>query len=107
MNPIDKQVEILNKLTQLMHDSTNGVYEEMQCNFEYEPYDGGWSVGSRFSFVRQGTTVSELLDDPDDTASDLVHELHEVMKKHTGGDWKSFVLSVDPTGKAHTKFAYP
>ncbi len=103
---IEQQVKILNSLTQIMHDSAGGNYDEMYCEFEYEAYDGGWSVGSKYSFILGGVTVSELLDDPEDNASDFVHELHELMKSHTGGDWKKFVLSIDPNGKANTKFIY-
>ena len=36
----------------------------------------------------------------------LIRELHEVMKVHTGGDWKEFILTLDENGKAHTKFIY-
>ncbi|MGH8383469.1 hypothetical protein [Pseudomonas sp.] len=103
---IEQQVEALNALTQIMHDSACGQYEEMRCEFEYEDYDGGWSVSSKYSFVRNGLSVSDLLDDPEDRASDFVHELHRLMKSHTGGDWKKFVLSIDPSGKANTKFIY-
>lgn len=103
---IEQQVNVLNEITQIMHDSARGWYEEMRCEFDYEVYDGGWSVGSKYSFVRNGVPVSELLDDPRDKISDLVHQLHELMKFHTGGDWKSFVLAVDPSGKAKTNFTY-
>lgn len=103
---IEQQVEVLNALTQIMHDSACGQYEEMHCEFEYEIYDGGWSVGSKYAFVRDGLSVSELLDDPENRASGLVHKLHELMKLHTGGDWKKFVLSIGSDGKASTKFTY-
>ena len=103
---IEQQVEVLNGITQIMHDSAHGKYEEMRCEFEHGVYPGRWSVGSKYSFVRNGLSVSELLDDPQDRASDLVHQLHELMKSHTGGDWKSFVLAVDPSGNAKTNFAY-
>jgi hypothetical protein len=103
---IEQQVEVLNGITQIMHDSARGQCEEMRCEFEYEVYEGGWSVGSKYSFVRNGLSVSEFLDDPEDRASGLVHRLHELMKSNTGGDWKSFVLAVDPSGKAKTNFTY-
>lgn len=102
----EHQVEVLNELTQIMHDSARGQYEEMRCEFEYEVYEGGWSVGSKYSFIRNGLSVSEFLDDPDDKASGFVHKLHELMKYQTGGDWKGFVLSIDSSGKANTKFTY-
>lgn len=103
---IEQQVQVLNALTQIMHDSANGPYEEIRCEFEYEVYDGGWSVGSKYSFVRDGLFFSELLDDPEDRASSHVHKLHELMRSHTGGDWRKFVLVIDPSGKANTKFTY-
>lgn len=103
---IEQQVDVLRALTQIMHDSASGQYDEMRCEFDYEVYDGGWSVGSKYSFVRDGLFVSELLDDPEDEASSLVHKLHALMTSHTGGDWTKFVLAIDPTGKATTQFAY-
>lgn len=103
---IELQVQILNALTQIMHDSAKGAYEEICCEFEYEVYDGGWSVGSKYSLVRDGLFVSEYLDDSDDRVSSLVHKLHELMKSHTGGDWKKFVLTSTADGKANTKFTY-
>ncbi len=103
---IEEQVRVLSSLTQIMHDSAGGKYDTMCCEFEYEEYDGGWSVGSKYSFVRGGANVIALLDDPEDSASYFVRELHELMKSHTKGVWKKFVLSIDPNGKAHTKFIY-
>lgn len=103
---IEQQVEVLNALTQIMHDSAHGQYEEMCCEFEYEVYDGGWSVGSKYSFIRHGISVSELLDDPEDRASGFVHKLHELIKSQTGGNWKKIVLAIEPSGKANTKFIY-
>lgn len=103
---IEKQMEILRKITKIMHTPRRGGYDEMRCEFDYEAYEGGWSVRSKYSLVRGGVLVSDFLDDLKDTSSDLVHQLHELMKSHTGGDWKSFVLSVDSSGKANTKFVY-
>lgn len=103
---IEKQVEILNQIVQVMHNSAASNYEEMSCEFDYEVYEGGWSVGAKFSFVRDAVMVSDFLDDPDDRVSDLVHQLHGLMKAHTGGDWTRCVLSVGRDGKAKTNFTY-
>jgi len=102
---IDQQVEALNQIVQIMHDSAGGPYEGLRCEFDYETYDGGWSVGSAYSFIRDGVSVGARLDDPH-RASDLVGELHRLMLEHTGGDWREFILSVDADGRAHTKFEY-
>jgi len=103
---IEKQVEILNQITQVMHDSAESIYQEMRCKFDYFVDDGDWSVDSEFSFVRNGDVQRAVLTDPTGGVYRNVHQLHELMKSHTGGDWKSFVLAVDPSGKAKTNFTY-
>ncbi|PYC35715.1 hypothetical protein DMX05_21380 [Pseudomonas soli] len=103
---IEQQVEILSELVQIMHDSADGAYDSLCCEFDHEAYEGGWSVGSAYAFVRDGVSVSKILADPDDRASDLVNQLHQVMQAHTGGDWSKFLLSVDGEGRANTKFTY-
>lgn len=103
---IEQQVESLNKITQVLHDSANGDYEEMGCQFEYFVDDGDWSVDSEFWFVRAGNRRRAHLNDPTGNVYRLVHQLHELMKAHTGGDWNQFVLAVDTNGKATSKFRY-
>ena len=103
---IQQQVEVLNKITQVMHESADFDYEEMTCRFDYYIDDGEWSVDSEFSFVRKGTLHRARLNDPTGGVYRFVHQLHELMKDHTGGDWRSFILTLDATGKAHTKFVY-
>lgn len=103
---IQDQVEVLNKITQVMHESAEFNYEEMACRFDYYIDDGEWSVDSAFSFIREGTLHRARLNDPTGNVYRFVHQLHELMEAHTGGDWKSLVLTVDATGRARTKFAY-
>ncbi len=103
---IEKQVEILNQITQVMHDSAAPSYEEMRCEFDYFVAEGDWSIGSEFSFVRNGEVHRTVLDDATGDIHQKVYQLHELMKAHTGGDWKSFVLAVDRNGKATTNFTY-
>lgn len=103
---IEKQVEILKQITQIMYDSAESSCDEMLCKFDYFMDDGDWSVASEFAFVRNTTSHRCLLNDPTGSIYGLVHQLHELMKAHTGGDWKSFVLTVDTSGKAKTKFTY-
>lgn len=103
---IEQQVEILSELVQIMHDSADGAYDSLCCEFDYEVYEDGWSVGYKYAFVHDGVSVSEILADPDRRVSDLVKQLHQVMQSHTGGDWSKFLLSVDGEGRANTKFTY-
>ena len=46
---IQEQVEVLNKITQVMHDSAEFNHEEMVCRFDYYIEAGGWSVDSEFA----------------------------------------------------------
>ena len=36
----------------------------------------------------------------------LVKELHSLMEEKAVGNWKEFKLTLDESGKAHTKFIY-
>ena len=74
---IEKQVEILNQITQIMNDSAGSIYEEMHCKFSYFIDEDDWSVDSEFSVVRSG-------------------ELHRAF----------LALAVDSSGKAKTNFTY-
>jgi hypothetical protein len=101
-----EQAEILSQISQVMHDSAETNYEEMHCRFEYFVDQGDWSVDSEFSFVRNGDLYRSLLNEHSGEVYKLVHQLHQRMMAHTGGNWKSFELTVDATGRAHTEFAY-
>lgn len=103
---IEEQVHILELISQIMHDSADGQYEELNCRFEYKTYEGGWSVGTEYSYVRDGLYFSEHMNDVEGQIPSYVHKLHELMKSHTGGDWKNFLLTIDSSGKANTKFKY-
>jgi hypothetical protein len=105
LNPIDKQVEILNKLAGVMMRSPDTDYESLTCRFEVSIKDE--SVGQEFSFKKDGEQISGLLDDPDWAVMDWVFDLHNEMNAHTGGDWIAFTLTIDGDGKATTKFEYP
>lgn len=103
---IQAQIEIINEITQIMNDSAESSYEEMRCKFDYFFEGGDWSIGSEFSFVRKGELHRTVLADTTGEVYRKVYQLHELMKAHTGGDWKSFVLAVDQNGKAKTNFTY-
>lgn len=105
LNPIDKQVEILNKLAGVMMRSPETGYDSLTCRFEVSIEDG--SVGQEFSYTKGGKKISSLLDDPDWEVMDWVFNLHKEMKAHTGGNWTAFILTIGEDGKATTKFEYP
>ena len=105
MNPIEKQVEIINNLAAVMQQSADADCETLVCRFEVEAEDE--AVDQAFSFVKNGKTVSAFLDDPDWVVTDWVLDLYKEMKSHTGGNWTAFTLTIGGDGKASTRFEYP
>ncbi|WOS40861.1 immunity protein YezG family protein [Xanthomonas rydalmerensis] len=103
---MEREIYILNEIVQLMHDSAPDGYEEAICEFSYEKYEDSWSVGSKYSFVRDGVSFSELLDDPDDEISGLVRELHQVMEQENRENWEKFTIKLSSSGAAKTNFFY-
>lgn len=103
---IERQVGILNQIIKVMHESADSSYDEMRCKFDYFVDEGDWSIDFEFSFVRNGEVHRTVLADATGEVYRKIHCLHELMKGNTGGDWKSFVAAIDPSGKAKTNFTY-
>ncbi|WP_146176109.1 hypothetical protein [Chromobacterium haemolyticum] len=103
---IERQIELLTELAQIVHESAEEPYSEAHCDFEYKCSEKDWVFGFSFSYAAQGVSKSKLLKNPQNQVPELVHELHEIMLHHTAGFWKQFVLSIDADGKAHTNFVY-
>jgi hypothetical protein len=104
LRPIDKQIEILNELARIILQSAAN-YDCLACRFDVDVKSE--SVGQEFSFVRDGKTISALLNDPNWAVMNLVFDLHKEMKAHTGGEWIAFTLTIGEDGKAKTHFEYP
>lgn len=108
MNPIEQQTMILNNLCQLLHDNADEGYDEACCEFKYYfGDDGSLGFGAKFHFSIDGLVNSRVFRDTNENRfDDLILKLHTLMKEHTGGDWKTFTLTLDKNGKATTKFDY-
>jgi hypothetical protein len=102
---VSRQVDILNKIVSIMHSSADPGYSSMRCEFEYDPGEGAWSAGAKFSYLINGRVISEHLSSAG-VAYELLHDLHEVMKSHSGGDWRSLVVDLGEDGKVNTRFSY-
>lgn len=90
---VQRQVELVNKIIGVMHASAKPDCSGMECEFDHEIYQGGWSVGSKYFYVKDAIRISEHLNDPEDRLSDFVHELHEPMlvlaqEPIFGGAWR-------------------
>ncbi len=106
MNIIEVQTEILTKLSQIIHDESDSLYQEASCQFTYMPdYD---VVKLYFEFRKNNQSVNRgISSENTERACDLAEELRDIMKSHTGGEWTSFTLTLDAVGQAKSKFQYP
>ena len=106
MDPLAYQTEILEKLAQIIHDEADHDYQNIICDFEYN-FSEGWSE-SEYRYWKNGEEIRKGISVENSCRSgDLLADLHAAMKAHTGGDWKSFTLTLGGDGRAHTKFRYP
>jgi len=106
MIPMQRQAEILNELSQILHDEADKGYSNTFCEYTFMPeYD---TIKSRFNFHKDGERINRALSTGLPSRNrDLVQELRTLMKEHTGGEWTSFTLTLDADGQANTKFVYP
>lgn len=60
-----------------------------------------------FFYTIGGVSVSALLNDYGDKGcADLACDLHDVMKEHTGGDWREFDIVINSDKTVTTQFIY-
>ena len=90
-----------------MIESIDSEYDSCSCQFEYDYgyQDGSSSTGAELSYIHNLENHSIGIKSME-TIDSLIRELHATMKIYTNSDWKKFILSLDETGKAHTKFIY-
>jgi hypothetical protein len=102
---MERQLEILNKLSQIISEEANHDYEEVGYKGIVN-IDEGWAESS-FYYIRANEKKSvHLSREARQEISLLVRELHNVMLAHTGGNWEWFTLTIDDSGQAKTHFEY-
>lgn len=106
MSSLIDQTIILEKLANILYNSTEVDYDLLKSEYEFmSEYN---TISTSLSFEKEGKSV--YFEAPHGIASKnlyLCEELRNLMKAHTGGEWTSFTLTLDKEGKAHTKFHYP
>lgn len=103
---LERQQAILNELAQLIFDEAPGNFASAECEYRYIPEYS--AISSKFSYTKNGEQFNPAMSAGLASKNmDLTEELRSLMKAHTGGEWESFTLSIDATGKAQTKFNYP
>lgn len=102
---IARQTEILENLSQILYKNRPNEYDYIYCEYNYlDEYD---TVSSAPSFQIESKFYDLDLSDGDPTKNmELSLELRSLMKNSTGGEWTSFVLTLDKNGQARTKFMY-
>ncbi|HDS1191727.1 TPA: hypothetical protein QDZ97_004599 [Stenotrophomonas maltophilia] len=108
MSYVERQVEIIDSLYRAMDASAENGYTDAACRFRYLPEeDGSLGIDSSFFYTIGGVSVSALLNDYGDKGcADLVCDLHDVMKGHTGGDWREFDIVINSDKTVTTQFIY-
>lgn len=108
MNPIEGQRAVIDQLYHIVSGSMPAKASAASCWFDYRRSDdGNSSVGQRFTYQLGGETVSAALDrELRRSVMQLVKQLHQLMKEHTGGDWQAFTLSIEENGQVKTQFDY-
>lgn len=106
-NPIEEQRVLIDQLYRAVVARAPDGFTSAACRFDFDHgyEDGSSSVGSQLTFFVGSEKKYALL--KNDSASDLVPELHAKMKAHTGGDWDAFTLFINEDGSVTTKFEYP
>ena len=108
MNYIEQQTEILEKIAQILHEEGEYDYENVKCEFESFGSGSEETAIVTLFISKNGDTLNMGLSDVNlFTAVDLAVNLRRSMKAHTGGEWSSFILTLDANGQAKSKFHYP
>ena len=108
MKPIDKQVSLLNDITQIVHDEADQNYEKLECNFKVLGEEDEMTAIVTSFFMQADMKVNNTISGINlFKIVDLVTDLHKLMKAHTGGEWTAFTLFIEEDGSVRTKFEYP
>ncbi|KGQ70579.1 hypothetical protein OA57_05565 [Chelonobacter oris] len=102
---MQKQLEILKKLSKCLHCCTRRKYNSAVMEFKFNPEEG-WSSFSAWYIVNEKNYPPENFEGLKEHSKLLCQELHAEMQVHTGGDWRKFILMIDESGEVKTQFIY-
>jgi hypothetical protein len=103
-----EQSLITDKLAQILHEEGQYIYDVVECQFESFGQGVEETVIITLFVTKNGDRLNLAISDANIfEASELSVSLRKSMVAHTGGEWTSFTLTLDSTGKAHAKFHYP
>ncbi len=102
---ITTQIKILNKLVNIVNNSTDEVYDTAHLEYKFNP-DEGWRSLTIWYVKDSKNFSSQNFDSISPEVRLICQELHSEMQSHTGGDWRKFILTIDENREAKTQFIY-
>ena len=79
-------------------------FDYLEYIYKFNP-DENW-VGTELFISENGVSkMSSLNEESEEKIQELCNELHIRMQKHTGGDWRKLIFTIE-NGKVKTKFIY-
>ena len=102
---IFKQIEILNEIAEAAFTASEGEYDELVLEVEVHP-KGGWTQERCWQSKNGEIEQLSLFGIHDPDLMTLSFELHDAVNKHTGGDLKSYTMTIDKEGTAKVDLDY-
>lgn len=103
---IQTQLEILNKICNLLiNASAPKKVDKLLFYYRFNRKEN-WSGAALRTIIDGKKESPSHTDNWMNEVVQLCEQLHDVMQKHTGGDWQKFTLTIDEEGEAHTEFSY-
>lgn len=100
-----RQSEIMHEIAQAAFMASKGDYDELILTLEVN-IEEGWTEQTCRQIVNGEVEYLSMWDIDEPDLMNLGYELHEEMKKHTGGDLKKVTVTIDKQGKARASFEY-
>lgn len=104
---IYEQTEILNKLANYLYNGTSLEYDKAYLEYKFNPEEKWYSISSWYEKNGKNFSAEESeFDFICNNSIKLCQDLHGIMLKQTGGDWRKFVLMLNDKGESSTQFIY-
>lgn len=109
MEFVNRQQSLLGELANVVSQESENGYEKAVMVLTARPKNSeATSMELYFEFTVSGETKNAHLSlDNDDRVDDAAFELHELMRRHTGGSWSEMTLTLTSDGQLKTEFKYP
>lgn len=101
-----RQMEILHEIAGMALEASHGDFDELVLEVTVDVEGGHTSAQCRQTVDGRVESLSLWEVDSGMKLMDLSFELHEEIKKHTGGDMSKHITTIDDSGQARTILEY-